>query len=67
MSLEDASKRLEVAFKDTESRLDAVGKKVDSALAGLTDHQNGKYLRKHKPTEIVVKLTKILWYHLNYG
>lgn len=41
MSLEDASKRLEVAFKDTENRLDAVGKKVDSALVGLTDHQKG--------------------------
>ena len=48
MSLEDASKRLEVAFKDTENRLDAVGKKVDSALVGLTEHQNGKYLYEHK-------------------
>ena len=47
MSLEDASKRLEVAFKDTENRLDAVGKKVDSALVGLTEHQNGKYLCEH--------------------
>ena len=56
MSLEDASKRLEVAFKDTENRLDAVGKKVDSALVGLTEHQNGKYLCEHKPIEIVVKL-----------
>ena len=54
MSLEDASKRLEVAFKDTENRLDAVGKKVDSALVGLTDHQNGKYLRNRKPTKIVI-------------
>ena len=59
MSLEDASKRLEVAFKDTENRLDAVGKKVDSALVGLTDHQNGKYLRSQKPTEIVFKLIRI--------
>ena len=32
LSLEEASKRLEIAFKDTEHRLDAIGEKVDSAL-----------------------------------
>lgn len=32
ISLEDASKRLEVAFKETEKRLDVVGEKVDAAL-----------------------------------
>ena len=32
LSLEEASKRLEIAFKDTENRLDIIGEKVDSAL-----------------------------------
>ena len=32
LSLEEASKRLEISFKDTESRLDVIGEKVDSVL-----------------------------------
>ena len=32
LSLEEASKRLEIAFKDTESRLDVIGEKVDSVF-----------------------------------
>ena len=38
LSLEEASKRLEIAFKDTENRLDIIGEKVDSALI---DSQKG--------------------------
>ena len=38
LSLEEASKRLEIAFKDTENRLDKIGEKVDSALI---DSQKG--------------------------
>ena len=43
MSLEEASKRLEVAFKHTENRLDIVGEKVDSALVDC-EKQKGRYI-----------------------
>ena len=42
MSVEHASKQLEVAFKETETRLDTVGEKVDSALAEC-EKQKGNY------------------------
>ena len=42
MSAEDASKHLEVVFKETENRLDKVGEKVDSALAEC-EKQKGNY------------------------
>ena len=41
ISLEDASKRLEVAFKETEKRLDVVGEKVDAALID-SEKQKGR-------------------------
>ena len=40
--IEDASKKLEAAFKETEHRLDTVGEKVDSALAESVK-QKGNY------------------------
>ena len=44
MSLEEASKRLEVAFKETENRLDIVGEKVDSALVDC-EKQKGIHVK----------------------
>ena len=41
LSLEEASRRLEIAFKDTENRLDVIGEKVDSALINC-QKQTGK-------------------------
>lgn len=40
MSIEEASKRLEVTFKETERRLDVIGDKVDSALVDC-ENQKG--------------------------
>jgi len=55
LSLEEASKRLEISFKDTENRLDVIGEKVDSVLQNCQKETGPSTVSEHVSASQLLK------------